>query len=377
MTSGPAGIAIVGLGRWAHAHANAAARTDAVDVVSCFSRNEDRCTAFAGEFGVPRIARSFHDILADPAVEGVVISTPNDLHVEMGLAAIEAGKPVLIDKPISVDIGSGLRLLRAGPGGDQVGIAHHARRLAGHRATAEWLRTDGGTCRLAHADFSNARGAAMKPDAWHRSVQSSEAGVLIQVGIHQIDTVLSLFGPAVAVNARLAYRTLGHMADAAVVIIQHKSGVISTVTSSWTTPGLFRLEVQATGGNLRYRLDHSHWTSGDVDANGELTLDRDGEHGVQMATRPGDPLAEQLIELAGAARRQSTMEVDVAAGLRAITVVIAAVRSAEQRGAEVDLGRFLMEEGATAEEVATLTGEALEPASNDHPLNREHTEVGR
>jgi predicted dehydrogenase len=324
--------------------------------VSCFSRDAARRESFADEFELERSAESYEALLADPAVEAVIVSTPNDLHVGMALAAVAAGKPVLIDKPISVDIPGGLAVLRAAAGGAHVGVAHHARRLAGHRTAQRWLASgDGGNPRLVHADFSNARGALMKPDAWHRRVAGAEAGVLIQVGIHPVDTVLSLFGPPVAVNARLGYETMGPLADAAVVLITHASGVVSTVTSSWTTPSLYRVEIQAGGGNLRYRLDHGHWSSGDVDDHGTLTLDRDGEPEIVLEMGKGDPLAEQLEELAAAARGTGTMEVDAAAGLRAMAVVVAAVRSTAARGAEVAIGDLLAAEGATVEEVALLT----------------------
>lgn len=354
------GIGIVGLGRWAGAHAAAAARTDSVRLASCFSRDETRRTEFATTHGVDRVAASYDDLLDDPAVEAVVIASPNNLHVDMAIAAIDAGKPVLVDKPVSVDIESGLALLRAVQSDApraQVGVAHHPRRLAGLRAARRWLESaDAGTPRLAHADFSNARGAHMNPDAWQRRVRGSEAGVLIQVGIHQVDNMLALLGPAAAVNARFAHQTLGHLPDAVVVVMQHTSGAISTVSSSWTTPGLHRFEIQTTAANLRYRLDHSKWTSPDVDAHSSLFLQRDGEADQPVDMVASDPLAEQLDELAASTQTPGAMEVDVATGLRAMTVVLAAVESADKRGVEVDLARFLRDAGASGENVDLLVG---------------------
>jgi predicted dehydrogenase len=354
----PVGIGIVGLGRWSNAHAAAASRTDSVSVVTGFSRDPERRKDFASAHGLTGMADSFESLLGDERVDAVVIATPNDLHVEMAQAALEAGKPALIDKPVSVDLPSGLALMRAhSGGGSQLGIAHHARRLAGIRAIQRWLASgDAGQVRMAHADFSNARGAAMKPGAWHRTVKGSEAGVLIQVGIHQVDNVLSLLGPPTAVNARFQHQTMGRLPDSAVVVIQHAGGAVSTVTSSWTTPALHRIEVQATGGNMRLRADHSFWTSPDLDDHTMLTFDRDGQAEEPWPKVAGDPLAEQLDELAGAVRGTATMEVDVAAGLRAMAVVVAAVKSAEQRGAEIGLGNLLAESGASPDEVQTLTG---------------------
>ena len=274
----------------------------------------------------------------------------------MALAAVEAGKPVLVDKPVSVDIASGLDLLRVAPSGTQVGVAHHARRLAGQRAAFRWIESgEAGIVRLAHGNFSNGRGADLPSHSWYASVKGSEAGVLIQVGIHQVDNMLCLLGPVVAVNARFQHQTLGAMPDAAVVILQHASGAESVVSSSWTSPSLYSTEIQATSGNLNFRQDHRHWTSGDVDDHGTVTLQAD--IGTRTLKPPkGDPLAEQLAELASAARGEGTMEVDVGSGVQAAAVVTAAVRSAAQRGAEVNLAELLRDEGATPDEVQLLTG---------------------
>ncbi len=73
-------------------------------------------------------------------------------------------------------------------------------------------------------------------------------------------------------------------------------------------------------------------------------------------SREGDPLREQLDELAGAVRGTGEMQVDVAAGLRAMIVVRAAVESAAQRGAPVDVRHLLGDAGATETEIDVLTG---------------------
>jgi len=370
-------LGIVGVGRWAHAHAYAAKRSNKVELVTCFGRNRERRAEFAAEFGLARTADSFEAMLGDDEVDALIISTPNDLHVEMGLAAAEAGKPALLDKPVSVDLESGLGLLRAAPTGTAIGVAHHPRRLAGHRWAKEWLRTEqGGTPRLAHADFSNARGAAMKPNAWHRSVAGSEAGVLIQVGIHQIDNMLDLLGPAIAVNARFQHRTMGSMADAAVTVIEHAGGAMSTVTSSWTTPSLYRFEIQATGGNLRYRLDHRWWTNPSVDDHGDLRLSRDHEDTVVVTPEPGDPLMEQLEELGDAVAGSGAMLIDVAAGLRSLAVVRAAIESAAQRGAPIEIGELLRSAGATNDEVNLLTqGLPSQSIPNDRSIDDQEINI--
>ena len=353
------GLGIIGLGRWANAHAHAARRSDSVRFVSCFARTESTRQRFATDHDVAATAASIGELLADPAVEAVVVSTPNDDHAAHARMAAEAGKPVLVDKPVSVSVSEGLELWRAfDAAGIPLGVAHHARRLAGHRAAKAWIDSgDAGDVRMAYGDFSNNRSLAMKPDAWHRTARGSEAGVLIQVGIHQVDVMLYLLGPVTTVNARFEHKTLGPaMPDAAAVIMTHAGGAVSCVTSSWTTPGHYRTELLATGGNMEFRLDHGHWTSGDVDDHAKLTLHpTHGEPSSQTISK-GDPLKDQLDELGRSARDGTEMSVDLVAGLRAAAVVEAAVQSARAGGGAVSIKALAEESGASPPEAAMLLG---------------------
>jgi len=362
--SEPIGLGIIGVGRWAGAHARAAARSSVVRIVGCFSRSSENREAYQRAYEIPAAAPSLEELLANPLVEAVIVSTPNDAHAGQVARVIATGKPVLVDKPVSVDVTEGIELLRiVSAGAIPVGVAHHARRLAGHRAARQWIESGrAGTVRIAHADFSNLGGSNLKAEAWHRTARGSEAGVLIQVGIHQIDNLQYLLGPATSVNARFMYRDLGpRMPDAAVVTMAHANGALSTVTTSWTTPGHYRLDLQGTGGNLVFSLDHRHWTSGDVDDHGELLLQPlEGEGGL-FPTEKGDPLRDQLEELGKAARVGTPMMIGVVEGLRAVAVVQAAVRSARSNGAPVDLAMLLTEGGATPGEIDHLLSPSVHP----------------
>jgi predicted dehydrogenase len=78
-----------------------AAQTDAVEVVAVASRDGDRARAYAGEHGLARAHDSYAALLADPEVDGVYISLPNSMHVEWAIRALEAGKHVLCEKPLT------------------------------------------------------------------------------------------------------------------------------------------------------------------------------------------------------------------------------------------------------------------------------------
>jgi len=78
-----------------------AARSDRVDVIAVASRDAERAEAYARERGIERAYGTYEELLADPDVEAVYISLPNSLHVEWSIRALEAGKHVLCEKPMS------------------------------------------------------------------------------------------------------------------------------------------------------------------------------------------------------------------------------------------------------------------------------------
>jgi len=78
-----------------------AAASDDVDVVAVASRDAERAQAYAAEHGIERSYGGYDALLADPDVEAVYIPLPNGLHVEWSIRALEAGKHVLCEKPLS------------------------------------------------------------------------------------------------------------------------------------------------------------------------------------------------------------------------------------------------------------------------------------
>jgi predicted dehydrogenase len=83
------------------------------EVVAVGSRDLARASAWASERGIATAHGSYADLLADPDVEAIYNPLPNHLHVEWSIAALEAGKHVLCEKPIGLDAGDARRLVDA------------------------------------------------------------------------------------------------------------------------------------------------------------------------------------------------------------------------------------------------------------------------
>jgi len=127
-------LASVGLGNWAGVLARAVGRGSVAEIVNCWSRTVESTVRFQEEHGIKRAAGSLDELLSDPEVEGVLVTTPNDAHMSVVLAALDAGKAVYTDKPIAHSLSDAVQIKAAVARTGQVfSIGHSARRLSGHR----------------------------------------------------------------------------------------------------------------------------------------------------------------------------------------------------------------------------------------------------
>ncbi|MHB8469788.1 MAG: Gfo/Idh/MocA family protein [Gaiellaceae bacterium] len=346
-------LASVGLGRWARVLARGAQRGDVIELVSCFSRDEEKRRVFMDEFGIARSAATYEELLADPEVEGVLVTTPNDTHRDLVVQALEAGKAAYTDKPIAHTLEHGVAIVEAAERtGAPFAVGHSARRLSGCREMKRWI-DDGrlGGVSIAEANFSNERGLELTPDHWRSYPDKTPGGVMIQLGVHHADNLQFLLGPArsVTAHARKLF-TAAHVPDVVVSLVEFESGAIGYIGAGWASPGIYTINLQGTKANLRYDLDFTHWDEGHVvDDYSELRSQAHGESQRSVVDLPRtDMYREQLEEFALAIRGEATVEVGPREALRALAVVHAAIASSERGGQAVELAEVIEAAGAAA-----------------------------
>ena len=107
-------VGVIGTGGMGGRHArNLAHRVAGAELVAVMDLDEERAVALAGECGGAKVFGSGPDLIHDGDVEAILIASPDPTHADLAVACVEAGKPVLCEKPLGVDIEDAKRVLEA------------------------------------------------------------------------------------------------------------------------------------------------------------------------------------------------------------------------------------------------------------------------
>jgi scyllo-inositol 2-dehydrogenase (NADP+) len=147
-----------------------------------------------------RIARSLDEMLSDKTINLVVVATPNDTHFSYTKAALEAGRDVVVDKPLTPNFAEAEQLARLAAERGRLFTVYQDRRWDGAFLTVKKLVQSGalGTVMEYEARFDRFRLDA-KPNAWREKSDFPAAGVLWDLGPHLIDGALVLFGEPISI----------------------------------------------------------------------------------------------------------------------------------------------------------------------------------
>ncbi len=326
-------VGAVGLGRWARVLADAINRSNRLRIVNCFSRSQQSREVFSRDYQC-RSAASYAELLNDPEVEGVIVTTPNDVHAEPILEAAAKGKAIYVDKPIAHTLPEAIKIDRAcRAAGVILSVGHSARRLRGNRKIKEIIEQgELGKLVMAECNFSNDRSLELTPDKWRWYKDKSPGGPLIQLAVHHVDTLNYLFGPAKAATcvAKRLY-TPAEIEDLTMTIVEMESGQLCYIGSNWASQGTFFTNVYGMEANLYFTLDFNFWSRSDVvDQHSHLEIQQRGssEHR-PIPLGQGDMFREQLEEFADCIRGKKQPEVGGKEAASALAVIYAALRSTE------------------------------------------------
>jgi predicted dehydrogenase len=319
------GVAIVGTGMWAPRLAAATQRAG-LELVTCFSRDEGRRGEFAERFGCAA-ATTIEGAIGHPEVEGVVLATPNDVHLEQANLCAAQGRHVFVEKPIADTVEAGERMRDACAEAEVTLMVGHAFRRLGAARRVKQLIDEGALGRVVLAEANMSLPGTFRPEAWRAQRERNPGGPIMQLGIHHIDTLAYWLGPIRQASGRFAHvHSAADIDDAGAVILEFEAGALGTVTGSYVSPKTLLLRLFGSEAVLEYRTDFSVWP--DTQAlDGVTTLTLAGEP-VEFEER--DMLAEELGEFGRCIRGEAVPETGAAEGIGALGAVLEALDAQAQ-----------------------------------------------
>src|SRR5258708_3942504 len=246
--------AIVGLGRWGQRLVSSIERSKRIRIVAGVTRRVERAQGFADSKGF-LLGDDYAAVLADPAIDAVVLATPHSLHAQQVEAAAAAGKHIFCDKPFTLDSASATRAIAAAEAvGVVLAIGFNRRFLPSMRNLVQRTRSgELGTLLHVEANYSANAVGFYGEDSWRLDRTEVPCGGLTGLGIHMIDTMIELLGPIRSVFALSTGRVLSEIDDTTAVLFQFKSGASASLATMLATPMHWRFHAFGSAAHAELR----------------------------------------------------------------------------------------------------------------------------
>jgi len=253
---GSYGFGLVGAGLIADFHARAIGEIEGATVTAVADVDEARGNAMAQKYDAT-FHKDFRDLAGDPKVDIVNVCTPSGLHAEPALAAIEAGKHVIVEKPLEVTLERCDSIIeKADQAGVGVGVIFPSRFSDASTVTRKAI-DDGRLGRITLADAYVKWYRTQEyydRGGWRGTWKLDGGGALMNQSIHAIDLLNWFAGPVETVQAFTG--TLSHerieVEDTAVAVLRFASGALGVIEGTTSAyPGfLKKLEISGSQGSI-------------------------------------------------------------------------------------------------------------------------------
>ncbi|MGH3640988.1 MAG: Gfo/Idh/MocA family protein [Mycobacterium sp.] len=337
MVQNPLRIGIIGAGVMGTKHAEYIARERGATLVAVA---DPSTRALADDAGVPHYD-NYRDLLGAPGIDGVIIANPNGAHVETTLAAVAAGIPALLEKPVAVTAAEASRLVTAVHGSNGVVLVGHHRRHHPAVAKARYIIRSGAIGRLVAI---NGMWLTKKSDEYFDQQWRRErgAGVMLINLVHDLDLARHLCGEVATVQAISSNAFRGYeVEDTAAVIVGFTNGAIGTFILSdsavapWTwdqstqddpqfpfIPDIASWSIAGTEGSLAFPQLARFYYDGGSDWHHPLSRRYEGTEG-------GDSYTRQLRHFIAVARGEAAPLVTVEDAAVSLALIETAQHAAE------------------------------------------------
>jgi 1,5-anhydro-D-fructose reductase (1,5-anhydro-D-mannitol-forming) len=290
-------------------------------VVAVFSHDPERAKSYARENGIPKAYSELTELLADPAVDVVYVSTTNEKHRDEVIAAAQAGKHVLCEKPLALTLEDALAMKDACTrAGVILGTNHHLRNSITHRVMRQLVR-EGAIGRVLAARVFHAVHLPKRLRGWRINSAEAGGGVIFDITVHDADVLYFALGlqaeevVALAVGQGLSEAGLE---DDVMGVIRFPDSVLAQFHDAFTIKhGKTGLEIYGTEGAL---IGDEVMTQ---EPKGTVVLRREDKLEKVPLHDPEDLYAHQVRHFTAAIRGTGTPFTTADDGIRSLAVALA------------------------------------------------------
>jgi len=243
------GVGVIGLGEIGQFHLRGFARAGGARPVAVADLNPELVSSSSAEYGA-RGYGDYHDLLADPQVEIVSVCLPHSLHKKVALDAINAGKHVLIEKPLAITTAECDEIQAAAQSSSVVvGVQHNQLFFPAHVRAKEMIDS-GAIGRPVQLRLRLAIGG--KYPGWRTDPAVAGGGILFDAGVHRFYLARHLFGEIAEVSA-ITDKPRNEGEDQAVVSLRFANGALGVIDANYHGPAKMfddAVEIVGTEGAL-------------------------------------------------------------------------------------------------------------------------------
>jgi predicted dehydrogenase len=221
---------------------------DDFEVVVIGGRREHRLKYQAEKFNIPRWTRDYEAIIADDSIDAILVGTPHPQHVPWGVKALEAGKHVLMQKPLCGDMNEANQFAAAAEKSGRTvmclphmsGPIYKVRKLIAEGAiggvSGARFRSSHGGPEIYYAEIRDIFGEK-DDDLWFFDASRASVGALFDMGVYAVSALAAMLGTFKRVTGFVTtFDKPTELEDTATLVLQMESGGIVTAETSWCDP---------------------------------------------------------------------------------------------------------------------------------------------
>ncbi len=237
-------FAVIGAGVIGAVHTHALTNLDTVDLVAIADLDESKAAAMAAKYGVPDFTSDVDALLHRADLDAVTVCTPSGLHADIAVAALAAGKHVVVEKPIDITMAAADRIIAAeeSSGKKVAVVSQHRFDRSTEKVMAAVKAGNFGTITSAIASHAWWRGQTYYDSGdWRGTWSMDGGGAIMNQTVHTINLMVTMLGTPVEVFAYTA--CLAHdrieVEDTAVAVVKFSSGALGVIHGTTAAyPGL-------------------------------------------------------------------------------------------------------------------------------------------